>query len=113
MDVRAVHEAGERAVAFCRSGQGPYILEMQTYRYRGHSMSDPAKYRSKDEVQKMRTEHDPIEQVRMRLLETWKVPEAELKTIDGQMRDIVAEAAEFASHDPEPDASELWTDILR
>ncbi len=113
MDVRAVYEAGQRAVAFARSGQGPYILEMQTYRYRGHSMSDPAKYRSKDEVQKMRSEHDPIEQVRARLIEHWKVPEAELKALDGQVRDIVAEAAEFASHDPEPDVSELWTDVLR
>ncbi len=113
MDVRAVKAAGERALAFAREGNGPYILEMQTYRYRGHSMSDPAKYRSKEEVQKMRTEHDPIEQVRARLLEGGLATEEELKKIDAEIRDIVNEAADFASHDPEPDASELYTDILR
>jgi pyruvate dehydrogenase E1 component alpha subunit len=85
---------------------------MQTYRYRGHSMSDPAKYRTKDEVARMREEHDPIEQVRRRLLAEWKVPEDELKQVDGKVREIVNEAAEFATHDPEPDVSELWTDIL-
>ncbi|MBB5751209.1 pyruvate dehydrogenase (acetyl-transferring) E1 component subunit alpha [Prosthecomicrobium pneumaticum] len=113
MDVRAVRAAGERAVAWCRAGKGPYILEMLTYRYRGHSMSDPAKYRSKDEVQKMRTEHDPIEQVRARLLAEGWASEDELKDIDKQVRDIVAEAADFATHDPEPDPSELWTDIVK
>ncbi|QCI68214.1 pyruvate dehydrogenase (acetyl-transferring) E1 component subunit alpha [Phreatobacter stygius] len=113
MDIRAVHAAGLRAMDWCRAGKGPYILEMQTYRYRGHSMSDPAKYRTKDEVQKMRTEHDPIEQVRERLLKTWKVAEDELKKIDASVRDIVAESAEFATNDPEPDPSELWTDILK
>ncbi len=113
MDVRAVKAAGERAVEWCRARKGPYILEMQTYRYRGHSMSDPAKYRSKDEVQKMREERDPIEQVRRRLIEDWKVGEDELKAIDAKVRDIVNEAAEFATNDPEPDPAELWTDILR
>lgn len=113
MDVRAVRDAGERAIQWCRSGKGPYILEMQTYRYRGHSMSDPAKYRSKDEVQKMREEHDPIEQVRNRLLGPWHVTEAQLKEIDAKVREIVNEAAEFATNDPEPDPSELWTDILK
>ena len=113
MDVRAVHAAGARALAFCREGMGPYILEMQTYRYRGHSMSDPAKYRSKEEVQKMRTEHDPIEQVRVRLLETHGATEDELKKIDAEIREIVNAAADFASHDPEPDPSELYTDVLR
>lgn len=113
MDVRAVRDAGERAIQWCRSGKGPYILEMQTYRYRGHSMSDPAKYRSKDEVQKMREEHDPIEQVRHRLLGPWHVTEAQLKEIDAKVREIVNEAAEFATNDPEPDPSELWTDILK
>lgn len=113
MDVRAVKAAGARALEFARTGNGPYILEMQTYRYRGHSMSDPAKYRSKEEVQKMRTEHDPIEQVRARLLEGKLASEDDLKKIDAEIRDIVNEAAEFASHDPEPDASELYTDILR
>ncbi|MCA1297041.1 pyruvate dehydrogenase (acetyl-transferring) E1 component subunit alpha [Stappia indica] len=112
MDVRAVMAASEKALEHCRSGKGPYILEMITYRYRGHSMSDPAKYRSKEEVQKMRTEHDPIEQVRARLLEKGWASEDELKAIDKEVREIVAEAAEFAQTDPEPDASELYTDIL-
>jgi pyruvate dehydrogenase E1 component alpha subunit len=112
MDVRAVKAAGERAIEHARSGSGPYILEMQTYRYRGHSMSDPAKYRSKDEVTRMREEHDPIEQVRRRLLGDWKMSEDDLKVIDGKVRELVNEAADFASSDPEPDVSELWTDIL-
>lgn len=111
MDVRAVRAAAERAIEHARSGKGPYILEMQTYRYRGHSMSDPAKYRSKDEVQRMREEHDPIEQVRGRLTRDFKVGEDELKAIDAKVREIVNDAAEFATHDPEPDVSELWTDI--
>jgi pyruvate dehydrogenase E1 component alpha subunit len=85
---------------------------MQTYRYRGHSMSDPAKYRSKDEVQRMREEHDPIEQVRGRLTREHKVGEDEFKAIDAKVREIVNDAAEFATHDPEPDPSELYTDIL-
>ena len=113
MDVRAVRDAADRAIQWCREGRGPYILEMQTYRYRGHSMSDPAKYRSKDEVQKMREEHDPIEQVRSRLLGPWKLSEDDLKRIDGDVRQIVNDAAEFATNDPEPDPSELYTDILR
>ncbi|MFL5147760.1 MAG: pyruvate dehydrogenase (acetyl-transferring) E1 component subunit alpha [Microvirga sp.] len=112
MDVRAVRDAGSRAIEHCRSGKGPFILEMQTYRYRGHSMSDPAKYRTKDEVTRMREEHDPIEQVRRRLVEQWQVADDELKKIDGKVREVVNEAAEFATHDPEPDVSELWTDIL-
>ncbi|WP_247646266.1 pyruvate dehydrogenase (acetyl-transferring) E1 component subunit alpha [Roseibium sp.] len=112
MDVRAVMAASEKALKWCRDGKGPYILEMITYRYRGHSMSDPAKYRSKDEVQKMRTEHDPIEQVRARLLEKEWATEDDLKAIDKDVRAKVAEAAEFAQTDPEPDASELYTDIL-
>lgn len=112
MDVRAVKAAGDEAVEYCRSGKGPIILEMQTYRYRGHSMSDPAKYRSKDEVQKMRSEHDPIEQVKARLTEKGWASEDELKQIDKDVRDIVADSADFAQADPEPDASELYTDIL-
>jgi pyruvate dehydrogenase E1 component alpha subunit len=112
MDVRAVKAAAENAIKWCREGNGPFILEMQTYRYRGHSMSDPAKYRSKEEVQRMRDEHDPIEQVRARILKANMASEDELKKIDGEVRAIVAEAAEFATHDPEPDASELWTDVL-
>ncbi len=110
MDVRAVKAAAEEAVAQCRAGKGPVILEMMTYRYRGHSMSDPAKYRTKEEVQKMREEHDPIEQVKRRLIEGG-MEEAELKKIDGEVRARVTEAAEFAQNDPEPDAAELWTDI--
>jgi pyruvate dehydrogenase E1 component alpha subunit len=113
MDVRAVKAAGEKAVAWCREGKGPYILEMLTYRYRGHSMSDPAKYRTREEVQKMRTEHDPIEQVRVRVLERKLASEDDLKKIDAQVRDLVNEAAEFATNDPEPDAAELWTDVYR
>ncbi|MGI6247085.1 MAG: pyruvate dehydrogenase (acetyl-transferring) E1 component subunit alpha [Pseudochelatococcus sp.] len=113
MDYRAVYEAGSRAIEWARAGKGPYLLEMQTYRYRGHSMSDPAKYRSKDEVQRMREEHDPIEQVKRRLIEEWKIDESELKAIDGKVRETVNAAADFATHDPEPDPSELWTDVLK
>jgi pyruvate dehydrogenase E1 component alpha subunit len=113
MDVRAVKAAGEKAVAWCREGKGPYILEMQTYRYRGHSMSDPAKYRTREEVEKVRNEQDPIEQVRLRLIETKRATEDELKKVDAEVRSIVNEAAEFATHDPEPDPSELFTDVVR
>lgn len=112
MDVRAVKAAADIATAWCRSGEGPIILEMQTYRYRGHSMSDPAKYRSKDEVQKMRAEHDPIEQVKQRLIAEKLASEDELKTIDKEIREVVAKSAEYAQSDPQPDASELYTDIL-
>jgi pyruvate dehydrogenase E1 component alpha subunit len=111
MDVRAVKLAGEQAIEHARNGLGPYILEVLTYRYRGHSMSDPAKYRAREEVQKMRDEHDPIEQVRKRLLEADWASEDELKEIDKEVRRVVNEAAEFAQADPEPDAAELWTDI--
>jgi pyruvate dehydrogenase E1 component alpha subunit len=113
MDVRAVHEAGMKAVDYARSGKGPFILEMQTYRYRGHSMSDPAKYRSKDEVERMRTERDPIERVRNRILEGKLATEDEIKKIDAEIRAIVNESAEFATNDQEPDPSELYTDVLR
>src|SRR5919197_1797078 len=111
MDVRAVKAAGQKAVDWCRAGKGPYILEMLTYRYRGHSMSDPAKYRTREEVEKVRTEQDPIEQVRHRILEKKLASEDELKKIDGSVRDVVNEAAEFATNDPEPDPAELWTDV--
>lgn len=111
MDVRAVKAAGEKAVAYARSGKGPYILEMLTYRYRGHSMSDPAKYRTKEEVQKMRTEHDPIEQVRARMIEKGFSTEDQLKAIDKEVRAVVNEAAEFAQSDPEPSTDELYTDV--
>jgi pyruvate dehydrogenase E1 component alpha subunit len=111
MDVRAVKAAGERAVKAAREGNGPTILEMLTYRYRGHSMSDPAKYRSREEVDKVRAEHDPIEQVRLRLIEKGMASEDDLKAIDKEVRAIVNEAAEFAQNDPEPDVAELYTDI--
>jgi pyruvate dehydrogenase E1 component alpha subunit len=111
MDVRAVKAAGDEAVKLCRDGNGPIILEMLTYRYRGHSMSDPAKYRTKEEVDKMRTEHDPIEQVRSRLLKNGFASEDALKKIDAEVRGVVNEAAEFATNDAEPDPSELWTDV--
>jgi pyruvate dehydrogenase E1 component alpha subunit len=113
MDVRAVKAAGEKAVAWCRAGKGPIILEMATYRYRGHSMSDPAKYRSREEVERIRTERDPIEQVRARLLKSKRASEDELKKIDASVRDVINEASEFATNDPEPDPSELWTDVTR
>jgi pyruvate dehydrogenase E1 component alpha subunit len=111
MDVRLVRDAAARAIEHARSGKGPYILEMMTYRYRGHSMSDPAKYRSKDEVSTMRAERDPIEQSRKRILERGYGSEESLKKIETEIRAIVTEAADFATSDPEPDVSELWTDI--
>jgi pyruvate dehydrogenase E1 component alpha subunit len=112
MDVLAVRAAGEKAVEHARSGAGPYILEMQTYRYRGHSMSDPAKYRTKEEVDKYRNERDPIDHVRKILVDQRMADEAALKAIDAEIRRIVNDAAEFAQHSPEPDPSELWTDVL-
>jgi pyruvate dehydrogenase E1 component alpha subunit len=112
MDVLAVREAGDRAVDYVRSGKGPYVLEMMTYRYRGHSMSDPGKYRSKDEVERMRAEHDPIDQARKLLLDGKHIDEAALKEIDKEVKTIVAEAAEFGQHSPEPDPGELYTDVL-
>ena len=113
MDVRAVKAAGQAALAWCRAGKGPMILEMMTYRYRGHSMSDPAKYRTKEEVDKVRTEHDPIEQVRKRLLNKKWATEDDLKKIDASVRATINEASEFATQDAEPDPSELYTDIYR
>ncbi|MCB1399044.1 MAG: pyruvate dehydrogenase (acetyl-transferring) E1 component subunit alpha [Rhodobacteraceae bacterium] len=111
MDVLAVKEAGERATAHCRAGDGPYILEVMTYRYRGHSMSDPAKYRSREEVQKMREERDAIEHVRELLLQGGHAGDDDLKAIDKEIKAIVNEAAEYSKESPEPDVSELWTDI--
>ncbi len=112
MDVAAVKHAGDEAVAWCRAGKGPYVLEMMTYRFRGHSMSDPAKYRSREEVSEMRAQHDPIDNVAKRLTEIGRVDEAALKEIDREVRAVVSEAAEFAQNNPEPDASELYTDVL-
>jgi len=111
MNVLAVKEASEKAVAHCRAGEGPYILEVKTYRYRGHSMSDPAKYRTREEVQKMRDERDPIEQVREMLLTGKHATEDDLKAIDKDIKAVVNESAEFAKESPEPDLAELWTDI--
>ena len=110
MNVLAVHETGLAATEHARSGQGPIILEMMTYRYRGHSMSDPAKYRTREEVNRVRAEHDPIDQARQRLLDGGTT-EAALKEIDGAVRGLVAEAAQFAQDCPEPDPAELWTDV--
>ena len=111
MDVLAVKAAGLKAAAHCRSGKGPYILEMLTYRYRGHSMSDPAKYRTREEVQKVRSEKDPIDHVRDLLTENRLADESELKEIDLEIKAVVNNSAEFARTSPEPDASELWTDV--
>ena len=111
MDVLAMKDAAEQAVAHCRAGKGPYLLEMETYRYRGHSMSDPARYRTREEVQAMRTQHDAIESVRHKL-EALGIDEAAIKTIDDEVKAIVQDAADFAQKSPEPDASALWTDVL-
>ncbi len=111
MDVLAVKAAGEKAVAHCRAGHGPYILEMMTYRYRGHSMSDPAKYRTREEVEKIKQEKDCIEHVRDLLTQGGLASEEELKAIDKDIKEIVNASAEFAKESPEPALSELWTDI--
>jgi pyruvate dehydrogenase E1 component alpha subunit len=111
MDVLAVKAAGEEAVKHCRSGKGPYILEMLTYRYRGHSMSDPAKYRTREEVQKIRQEKDPIDHVRDLLVDGKYASADDLKVIDKEVKSIISEAADFASESPEPALEELYTDI--
>lgn len=113
MDVNAVYQAGQDAVAHVRGGKGPIILEMKTYRYRGHSMSDPAKYRSKEELAKMRGEHDPIDRLRHKLIEDGVLDEDGFKDMDKAIKARVTEAAEFAQESPEPDPSELYTDVLR
>jgi len=107
-----VREAAEKAVKHCRGGNGPYVLEMMTYRYRGHSMSDPAKYRTKEEVAEMREQHDPITNLSKVIVAAGHKTEDELKKLDKEVRAIVAEAAEFAQESPEPDPSELYTDVL-
>jgi pyruvate dehydrogenase E1 component alpha subunit len=112
MDVTAVKAAGEKAVGAVRAGKGPMILEMITYRYRGHSMSDPAKYRSKEEVQRMRQEHDPIDHLRSKLEAEGAIDEEGLKQIDREIKDIVTAAADFAQQSPEPEPAELHTDVL-
>ena len=112
MDVLAVKQAIEEAALNSREGNGPALLEMMTYRYRGHSMSDPAKYRSKEEVSKVRHEHDAIDMVRTRLLDESHATEEALKEIDREVKAVVAEAADYAQSEPEPDAVELWTDVM-
>jgi pyruvate dehydrogenase E1 component alpha subunit len=113
MDVEAVYAAGRKAVAHARSGAGPYILEMKTYRYRGHSMSDPAKYRTREEVQEMREKHDPIDTFGQRLIRDGLLREEDLKALDKDVRQIITRAAEFATDSPEPAPEELYTDILK
>ncbi len=112
MDVAAVHDAARRAVAHARSGDGPFILEMKTYRYRGHSMSDPASYRSREEVNQVRKNRDPIDLARKLILDAGYADDEGLKQIDKDIKAIISEAADFARNSPEPDASELYTDVL-
>ncbi len=112
MNVLAVRDAGLKALKHARSGKGPMILEMKTYRYRGHSMSDPAKYRTRDEVNEVRHERDPIDAVKKRLTDEGWIDQDGLKAIDKDIKEIVADAAKFAQDSPEPDPSELYTDVL-
>jgi pyruvate dehydrogenase E1 component alpha subunit len=112
MDVLAVRKAAAKAVQRARDGDGPYILEMKTYRYRGHSMSDPAKYRTREEVQEMREHHDPIEMLKKKLLDAKHVAEDDFKKIEAEIREIVNDSAQFAQDSPEPHPDELWTDVL-
>jgi len=111
MDVLAVRGATEEALKWVKDGNGPILLEMKTYRYRGHSMSDPAKYRSREEVQEVREKSDPIEGAKKHL-EAAGISEEELKKIDQDIRKIVSDAADFAESSPEPDLDELYTDVL-
>ncbi|NBX73912.1 MAG: pyruvate dehydrogenase (acetyl-transferring) E1 component subunit alpha [Alphaproteobacteria bacterium] len=113
MDVMKVFEAGQEALGHIRSGKGPMVLEMMTYRYRGHSMSDPAKYRTKEEVDKFRDGQDPIENFRSYAVTNGLIAEDEMKAIEKDVREKVTIAAEFAQQSPEPDAAELWTDVLK
>lgn len=113
MEYLKVKEASKRAVDHARSGKGPYILEFDTYRYRGHSMSDPAKYRSKEEVDQVKQERDPVDHFKDLIMKTLKVTEKQIKAIDDEVKSIVAEAIEFSKTSPEPDPSELYTDILK
>jgi pyruvate dehydrogenase E1 component alpha subunit len=112
MDVEAVEAAGKEALAFCRAGKGPMILEMKTYRYRGHSMSDPAKYRTREEVDQVRENRDPIEHFGKKLIQRGVVTENDLKMVDTEIKQTVIAAAEFATTSPEPGADELYTDIV-
>ena len=111
MNVLEVAKNASSAADHCRSGKGPFILEMKTYRYRGHSMSDPAKYRTREEVQKIREEKDPIDTLRSLLIEKHKISEKEFKAIDSEIKAVVTEASDFALDSPEPNIEELWTDV--
>ncbi len=113
MDVEKVYEAGRKAVQWARDGKGPYILEMKTYRYRGHSMSDPAKYRTREEVQQMREKHDPIDTFGARLVRNGTLRDEDLKAFDREVRQTINRAAEFATDSPEPAPEELYTDVLK
>jgi pyruvate dehydrogenase E1 component alpha subunit len=113
MDVEAVYAAGLKAVEWARSGKGPIILEMKTYRYRGHSMSDPAKYRTREEVLQVREKHDPIDTFGSRLVQRGVLREDELKSVDKEVRDIINRASEFATESPEPAPEELYTDVYK
>ena len=112
MSVMSVYEAGQEATAHVRAGQGPVLMEVHTYRYRGHSMSDPAKYRSKEELQRMREQNDPIDRLRAHLVDIKAMTEDDFRALDKSIKDIVTASAEFAQASPEPDPKELWTDVL-
>jgi len=112
MDVIGVYEAARKAAEHARSGKGPYILEMKTYRYRGHSMSDPAKYRTREEVNEVRDHHDPIDLAKAKIIAAKYATEDELKAVDKEIKAIVNASADFARESPEPDPAELWTDVL-
>lgn len=112
MDVLKVREAGLKAVEHARSGKGPFILEMKTYRYRGHSMSDPAKYRKREEVDDIRSHHDPIEGLKKQLIEAGEATEDQLKDLDKEIKKRVQQSVDFSQESPEPDPKELWTDVL-
>jgi len=112
MSVLAVRAAALKAVDHVRGGNGPMLLEVMTYRYRGHSMSDPGKYRTKDEVEEMREHHDPIDHIRQTIIESGKFSEESFKAVDKEIKEVVNAAADFAQQSPEPDAAELWTDVL-
>jgi pyruvate dehydrogenase E1 component alpha subunit len=111
MNVLEVAKEAANAADHCRSGKGPFILEMKTYRYRGHSMSDPAKYRTREEVQKVREEKDPIDTLRSLLIEKHKISEKEFKAKDAEIKGIVTQASDFALESPEPAIEDLWTDV--
>jgi pyruvate dehydrogenase E1 component alpha subunit len=113
MQLLKVKEATKRAADHARSGKGPYILEMDTYRYRGHSMSDPAKYRSKEEVEGIKETRDPIELFKTYMTKTLKISEDKIKEVDDEIKAVVLEAVEFSKTSPEPDVSELYTDVLK